>query len=585
MSGLNTQQKQAVTAPEGPALIVAGPGTGKTKTLTTRIAYVLEVLGADPSEIVALTFTNKAAREMNTRLRTLVGLHAPLPKVTTFHALGHALLQANDHTPYTLISEPERMQLIRGLSKPATFKGMHTRELSLLISRTKTTQGVVPDTSLQELTTRYEKAMTEHGWRDFDDLLCQAYQLLECDETLRPQYKYIFIDEFQDTNELQYAFLRLLGTGDGLFAIGDPNQSIYAFRGADGDMFRRFQADFPHARVIELSVNYRSKPEIVAVGNALFPEAPQLQAWQTEPGVVRTVRTLNEYSEAAYIVSAVTQGIGGSDMLSAADGGNHQPRDYAVVYRTHRIGKIVERALAESGIPYQVAGEGSPYERPDIAAVIGVLRYMQQPDKFGREKLAALAVLQTFRQTQLTALLAELPDPEGMAVCEIALQIAAIFSLGQGSGLQDLQQFFGTLVQFGKDLGACLAYIDKLAETEFYDPNVNAVTLLTIHASKGLEFMHVFVCAVEEGVIPKLVKDKDDTIEEERRLLYVAATRAQECLEILYATTRMGTPATMSRFIGELPEAVLPRTTDPQMVTLERRLKKRLQKRAQESLF
>jgi superfamily I DNA/RNA helicase len=575
---MNDQQRRAVTAREGSTLIVAGPGTGKTKTLTGRIAFLLEGKHAKPEDIVALTFTNKASREMRERLQGLLEKNAVLPKVTTFHALGHELLR-HAGGMQRLLREPERQEIIRSISRPQELKGLSARELGLIISRLKTSLQPRPDDAPVNLLKAYEAELQVRQAYDFDDLLTKTYEHLRVDRS-RPQYKHALVDEFQDTSELQYELLKLLSTKEDIFVIGDPNQSIYAFRGAGVEMFKEFRSDFPNVEVVNLSINYRSRPEIVALANAIFSKGPQLTAHVQTPGMAQVVQTFNEYSEAAYVINTIEQGIGGSDMLKAnGDQMVRQPRDYAVLYRTHRAAKTLQRAFAESGIPYQVAGEGSPYEYPEIQAIIAVMSYLQDPDE------GALPVLKSFSLNQVKALLKRVSIPPNLSVSDLAARIAEVFGFDSN---QNLHQFLNALVQFGTreaGLDAALEHINEISQSEFYDPSVNAVTLLTIHASKGLEFEHVFLCAAEEGILPKLSKKGEENFDEERRLFYVAVTRAKEVLEVLYAKTRSTTSAKLSRFVEETPEGIMPLTVDPEMQSIERKRKKRQQKRAQGSLF
>ncbi len=574
LNQLNARQHQAVEADDGPVLIVAGPGTGKTKTLTARVAYLLTDRLVKPDEIVALTFTNKAAREMRQRLGALCGGKIALPKVTTFHAIGRDILQqTGDAQP--LLSESDRQEIIRVLARPTQFKSPSVHELGLLISHFKTAVSKALSEPQQTLLARYEQALRDRQMHDFDDLLVKAVELLQAGKA--PRYTHVLVDEFQDTSELQYVMLRLLAGGQNIFAIGDPNQSIYAFRGAGAAMFERFRADFPGAMTIALTSNYRSRPEVVVLANAIFPGSPRLVAESKDIGTVRAVQTLNEYSEADYILAAVEQGIGGSDLLKANSEDNvREPRDYAVLYRTHRAGKVLQETFAAAGIPYQVAGEGSPYELPAIQAVIAVMRYLYEPAP------AALPKLKNFSENQMRTIADSITFAEGSSVCDLAVKITLAFGLGDG---QHFQQFRSMLVQFGADLGAAVRHIDSIAEQEFYDTTVNAVTLLTIHAAKGLEFGHVFVIAAEEGILPKLSSKGDGNIDEEHRLFYVAVTRAKDSLEILHTKTRAGKLASTSRFVDTLPKTLLPRTDDPNLRALEKRLKKRAAKRAQSSLF
>lgn len=545
---LNKQQRQAVEAGDGAVLIVAGPGTGKTRTLTARMAYLLAG-GIHPNEMVALTFTNKAAREMRDRLTVLVGNSANLPKICTFHALAADLLK-HSGDERKLVKPAEQQEIIKSLNRPQALKGLSLRELTLAISRAKTSLGTLLDEAVRRMLETYEATLAEQGVYDFDDLLTKAYQLLQAEKAGRPCYRYVLVDEFQDTSDLQYELLKLLGSGENIFAIGDPNQSIYAFRGAGAEMFTRFRADFPAVKEIALTENYRSCPQIVRLANAIFPDSPQLRPQARAPGNAQSVETLNEYSEAAYVLGEIEQGIGGTTMLSAS--GHYdvrEPRDYAVLYRTHRAGKAVQRAFAEAGIPHQIAGEGSPYEQPEVQAIITELR--------------------------TTEISSDTP------VYDAARKIAERLRLPPDK----LAQFFGTLVQFGSDICACLKYLDDIAEQEFYDPSVNAVTLMTVHASKGLEFPRVFLIAAEESILPKITKKDPGDIDEEKRLFYVAVTRGKETLTVLYAKTRAAEPAQPSRFITMLSEKVLPCTADPNLPVLERRQQKRKAKRAQASLF
>ncbi|HUB93286.1 MAG TPA: ATP-dependent helicase [Verrucomicrobiae bacterium] len=548
LSELNALQRLAVEASDREVLIIAGPGTGKTKTLTARIAYVLEN-GAKPNDIVALTFTNKAAREMRERLADLLRDDTRLPKICTFHALGADLLQRSGDTR-PLIKPAEQQELIRGLSRPQEFKNITLRELTLLISCAKASRNGPVNEAIAGLLEQYEEALASHGCYDFDDLLIKAVERLRSSIDKRLSYMYVLVDEFQDTSELQYELLKLLSSGGRVFAIGDPNQSIYSFRGAGAEMFTRFRLDFSDVKEVALTENYRSRPEIVQLANAIFPGSPQLIPQTDELGHVQAMKTLNGYSEAAYVLREIEQGIGGSTMLNASGHQDvRQPRNYAVLYRTHQAGRIIQKVFAEGSVPYQIAGEDSPYERPEVQAIITELRAVR--------------------------------DLKSRSVYDFAQQTIERLQLPS----EKVVQFLGTLVQFGNNIEACLQHIDDIAEQEFYDPSVDAVTLMTIHASKGLEFAHVFLIAAEEGILPKVTSKDAGNVEEERRLFYVAATRAKESLTILHTKSRGVESMTPSRFITGLPDAVLPRIVDPDFSVLERRQQKRRAQRAQTSLF
>lgn len=564
MEGLNQAQRKAVQADDGPVMIIAGPGTGKTKTLTARIAY-LAGQGVDPKRILALTFTKKAAAEIAARLQ---GTKA---KVTTFHGLCYELLDEE----LQFVAEPRRLQIIKGLSKPAELKGVSARELGLIISRAKN-EVSIDDPILAKLVQAYDKALKAHGLCDFDDLLRRSYDLLATNPAARgdmqARYQHFLVDEFQDTNRLQYELLKLLRGNDNLFVIGDPNQSIYGFRGASGTIFEQFRQDFPNVQRISLSRNYRSIPAVVRLSNAIFAHGPQLRAIQTGQGWVRAVNVLNEYSEAAWVLNEIQRAIGGGDFLRAVSDDQREThrnlRDFAVLYRSRSAAQALTKLFNESGLPYQVVGDGSPYDHPEVQAIVALFKAVSRSET---------PELEGFSAAQRQALLELLQPSAQLVPSGLAQKIAAI--LGFEPSLA-LTQFISALVRF-ETIEAALNHLETIAEQDFYDPQADAITLLTIHAAKGLEFPHVFVVGAEEGILPS----RRGLPEEERRLFYVAVTRAKERLDILHAKHRGGQPAAPSAFITSLPDEVLERLVDPDMQAQARRIAKKAAKRSQQSLF
>ena len=427
----------------------------------------------------------------------------------------------------------------------------------------------------------YDQALAEQNVCDFDDLLLHVYHQLSADDKARRKiqatYRAILVDEFQDTNELQYELLKLLNSTDNLFVIGDPRQSIYGFRGAHAGVFDRFHADWPDALQVTLTVNYRSAPEIVRLSGSIFPDAPALAAHNQTPGQVRCVEVLNEYSEAQWIIAAIEQHIGGSTMLRGHDHHDQAARaatfrDFAVLYRTHAVAKTVKKLLDESGIPYQVAGEGSPYQRPDVQTVLGGLGYLaggDLPELPGLTEGQSLAVLEPLKSNDQTTsqLISTLAHKLGYPL--------------EGAFLQ----FLNAASRFDQSIAAYLAHIQSIADQDFYDPEATAVTLMTIHASKGLEFPHVFLIGAEDSLLPHHSPKRPADLDKEKRLFYVAVTRAAQNLDILHTRTRAGQPATLSPFVSVLPKDVLPHITDPALTDHQRRAQKRRLKRSQTSLF
>ena len=577
LKDLNHQQTQAVKAGPGPVLIVAGPGTGKTKTLTARIAYLLASGQARPDEILALTFTNKAAAEMRERVVAAIGSAHNQPRIATFHALCREMLSEHLGKPLIFIGQAERVALIKDLRKTAAFKQLTTHELATQISRAKNSLTPDYDEQFTALLADYNAALYRKGLHDFDDLLMQTHTLLTNAGVGKLRFRYLLIDEFQDTSQLQYSLMQLLRATDNLFVIGDPKQSIYGFRGITDDMFERFKTDFPHHKNIMLTTNYRSTPQVVELGNAIFPEAPALRAHRQLDGTAATVQVLNEYSEAAWIVDAIEQALGGTDFLrshaaSQAEDQTRQFRDYAVLYRTHRTAKVLQRELDRSGIPYQVVGEGSPYEQSAVKTIIQTLRYLEYD--------AELPELKDFSTAQTRQLLAALRTKNPMLSTQLVHKIITTFGMAnEGS---NLSQFMSALVRFDHEgIRSFLEYIDLISEQVFYDPTANVVTLLTIHAAKGLEFTQVFLLGTEQDILPHAAGELD----EEHRLFYVGATRAKDQLYLLHTKTRAGKNANLSQFAAALPEKILPCTIDPHMAEQTRKLAIRRQKKSQTSLF
>lgn len=584
LRGLNAEQRRAAEAGDGAVMIMAGPGTGKTRTLAARVAELVRGRGVLADTVLALTFTVKAAEEMRERIARLADARVA---VLTFHGLARGLLKSAE-VERRVVRDDERLEILRGLKRQEGLKGLALRDLALAVSRAKNATG---DTSgdLGRIIELYRAALEERAAWDYDDMLVEAYRLLAAREGR--VYQHVLVDEFQDTSEVQYEIARLLAGGAGLFVIGDERQAIYGFRGAGGGMFERFRADYPQAEAVSLTRNYRSAPEIVALGNAIFPEADGLASEVEVVGKVRVLTTLNEYSEADWVVGEIEAALGGTDMLKAgantAETGGRGFRDFAVIYRTHAAAKALKGRLETAGTPYQVAGEGSPYERPEVRLVAAALRYLATQREEERESLVALEPLAALGRVQVDVLLEGWrSDAAELGLVELAEKLAV--QLGVQGAAADLAQLFVTLARFekvGHPLEAAARYFDGLSENGFYDPDADAVTLLTIHASKGLEFTRVFLIGANEGVLPHVRPGAQADLGEERRLFFVAVTRAKDELDIVTTKFRSGKPAELSRFVTRLPTAVAAREIDPALPALERKLKLQRAKRSQGTLF
>jgi DNA helicase-2/ATP-dependent DNA helicase PcrA len=527
----DADQTAAVAHPEGPLLIVAGPGTGKTRTLVARIARLLAD-GADPATITAITFTRKAATELRQRLGVAVGAQSQGVAAVTFHALGLELLRqhaaaAGLPADFQVLDEAARLTLLRQLADESGVAGEASR-LGHAISRAKADARLAEiSTDLARLLPRYQAALAERGAVDFDDLVARALGMLEANpEALaqaRTRCRHLLVDEYQDINACQYQLVRRLAPASGatsLCAVGDPDQAIYGFRGSDPSYFARFAEDYPEARVVTLTRNYRSSAPVVALATAVIERAPRrarrpLEA-QGRPGphVVRHLVT-DEYAEAELIAAEIEHAVGGMSLLTsgvgrAAEARDDEPNlafhDIAVLTRLSAQADPIEEALGRASIPCQRAGDESLTARPHIADLLARLR--RAVEREGRKPLA-----DTLASIDPDAAL----EPRRQRAVELLATLALPFG-------DDLPAFLEA-VAVGRDA--------DLAQT------AQKVSLLTLHASKGLEFPLVFIAGCEDGILPlRLPWLPAADVDEERRLLYVGMTRAKRRLVLLAARRR-----------------------------------------------
>lgn len=569
LSQLNDEQRRAVDMTQGPLIIVAGPGTGKTKTLAHKFAYLLGELGVDSRDIVAVTFTKKAAKELHERVAALLPAVRADLNIGTFHALafqwltgvGVRVRMASAEYQHTILQE-----LMAERELPHHGQALTAPEVVRLFSCVK--NGVRVDSPLtpewQELLTAYTARLRSDNYFDYDDLLIEASVQMR---TNAPAYLYVLLDEFQDTNELQYQLLRLMSQkARQVCVIGDPYQSIYSFRGASDEIFARFKNDYGGVHEIVLRVNYRSRAMILRASQQLFPQAAKLQATRSGEGVVTCVETINDATEAAWIVDAVRERVGGTDLGSVDSRGAVDASatfaDFAVVYRVHDIGRGVARAFQRSGIPYQVVGGDSFYEQPLVITLIYCLQLIAAnrhgvphvPPDPGYDALMVRRMKRLGLSVEVVLSLA--------GILTISELVQAIFDRMKVSEsrkkyfillVQELQSHLARYDEHPDGLTSFLAYVHYLDTHDYYDDRRDAVTLLTMHAAKGLEFPYVFICGFEEGIIPhENYVRSPAALEEEKRLLYVAMTRAQLELYLLFAHSRRQQKARISQFRAEL---------------------------------
>jgi DNA helicase-2/ATP-dependent DNA helicase PcrA len=610
LEGLNTEQRKAVETTEGPLLILAGAGSGKTKTLTHRIAYLLASGKSTPFNILAVTFTNKAAGEMRGRVAHILG-HNPdnrsvIPYLGTFHSICVRLLRQDGEAidiprNFVIWDESDRSAAIKQASKQAAIneKTYPPRLLTSLISSAKnemvgpaefaSVANGAAGTAAAKVYPLYERSLRDAGALDFDDLIGRAVSLLSNNPQIRSkwqqQFKYVMIDEYQDTNSAQYKLVRLLtGPNQNIAVVGDDWQSIYSWRGADYRNILNFEKDYQNCTVIKLEQNYRSTKNILDAAHSVISQNKQRsnkKLW-TQMGAgspVQVLQVTNERAEAETIVRRVKTAVD----LKARD-----YKEFAVLYRTNAQSRAVEEVFVHYGIPYRIVGGVRFYDRKEIKDVMAYLRVIYQPEDFvSFERVVNVPArgigaksLQNFNQwrvqnrlglyeglikvrecSALTAKaqsgLAEVADimnsyraqMEELAPAALIdslirrLDYLRFLSDGTPQGearIENVRELLTVAAQY-QDMGLAgfleeVALVSDLDRTDF---GSNAVTLMTIHAAKGLEFPVVFMTGLEEGIFPhsRALYDAKE-LEEERRLMYVGMTRAKQELYLMHAVSR-----------------------------------------------
>ncbi len=564
--GLNAAQREAVTDYNGPALILAGPGTGKTKTLTTRVAHLIEA-GVHPASILALTFTNKAATEMRERLRALLADRAAPsertePTIATFHAFGLSILRecaselGRDAT-FSIINATERAELLREVPSIGTHTS--SRERSALSNRIGTAKEELAsaediaydDTLFAELFDAYEQLLREINAFDLEDLLRLPILRLENDSAFRRRYRervrWILVDEYQDVNKAQYRLLRTLAPEHdaNLCVIGDPNQAIYGFRGAMVRYIREFQTDYPDARVHHLTTSYRCSARILNASTQVLDVESENGLEGVATGVnVRIVEARTDRSEAEFVARTIEDLLGGLQFFSmdsevaAGDAANgiESLSDFAVLCRTRRQMSTIEKALLDHHVPYQRIDTGPRFRSGGASRLITLLTHYRNP----RNRVVALRLAREGIEPNRKLFGTGGRRLEEISVTKALSVLRAEYPIvGKESDDAEIRELLSVADRFGGDHDRFLRSIDIGSDLDRYERAGEKVTLMTLHAAKGLEFAAVFVVGCEDGLLPyTLFRDRTD-IEEERRLLYVAMTRAKRYLYLTNATRRV----------------------------------------------
>jgi uncharacterized protein (TIGR00375 family) len=578
LDGLDPDQRAAAAVPGGPLLIVAGPGTGKTRTLTHLIAHRVRELGVPAEQCLAVTFTRRAAAEMRERLEALVPAAAARVVVTTFHGLGLRIVREQHArlgvAPDARVADDAlRLTLLRDALSALSARSMAGDGRRLAAVSTELSERKRGGERTAELD-RYDAALRQRGLVDLDDLMTLPVRLLEADPELAASYRdrwpIVCVDEYQDVDELQYRLLRALSRPDGdICAIGDPDQAIYGFRGADVGFFLRFQTDFPAARVVQLTRNYRSSQPIVraavqVVAPTTLVPGRRLTAMTSERGApIEVRRAATEQDEAAVVVDTIEQLLGGSSFHSfdsgmvdsgmvesgtaeAARDAQLSFADFAVLYRTDAQSHAIADGLRRKGFPFQRRSHDRLARQPGVQAVLRALR--EHADGGPRRP-----VLGRVRAAVQVALDAAADDGEA---ADVRAAIDLLAPLATDCGI-DLERFWTELA-----LGA---------EVDAWDPRADRISLLTLHAAKGLEFPVIFIAGCEDGLLPLRWPGEQDEQRaeadeaEERRLFFVGMTRATTHLVLTQAARRARAGALRdtkpSPFLAQLPESLVDRST------------------------
>ena len=612
LTGLNPAQLEAVVAEPGPILVVAGAGSGKTRVLTHRIAHLVDEHGAAPASVLAITFTNKAAGEMAERVNRALGRSATGMWVMTFHAACARILRAEAtrigfRQSFSIYDSSDQVRLVRSIieddlgkdSKRYPARGVHARisdAKNRLISAEQfadDSDGYF-DTTVGEVYLRYQSRLLEAGAMDFDDLLVHTANLLEqipeAREKWQTAFKHVLVDEYQDTNHAQYRLIRSLAAGhQSIFVVGDSDQSIYSWRGADIRNILDFEKDFPNARTIRLEQNYRSTQHILDAANAVIEHnegRQEKRLWselgQGEP--VRVVECQDERSEARFVVGQIARVIGEGGSL----------RDVAVFYRTNAQSRALEEALRQADVPYRIIGGTGFYDRQEIKDALAYLRAIANPS----DDVSLRRIINVPRRAIGDTTVSRLAEHAGMLGVSLRLALLDAESILPGSAarkavsgfaalmdrltasavsmepaelleriydetamieslraertleangrIENLDELLGVarsatltgepeadLAMFLQEL-SLVSDADQLPDSD----DDSAVTMMTLHTAKGLEFPRVYMVGMEDNIFPHARALEEANLEEERRLCYVGMTRAREQLTMTYARTR-----------------------------------------------
>ncbi len=618
LKDLNPEQREAVLQVDGPVLVIAGAGSGKTRVLTYRIAYLIGVVGVNPYEIYAATFTNKATQEMKERIENLIGMDISQMWIGTFHSLCARILRRHAgllgySSNFTIYDRTDQKNLVKTfLENNARIK---PQKLVSRISAYKNGSYIPEDSEELNLMKKYEQLMKENNALDFDDLLLLTIKLFEDNPEVKNYYaekfKFVHVDEYQDTNRTQYRLLlHLSSVHRNIFAVGDEDQSIYGFRGADIRNILDFEKDFPEAKIIRLEQNYRSTKNILkaatnVIANNRYRRGKTLWTKNPEGEKIKLISARDEIEEAEKVVQYIFNS-------------GRAYKDFVILYRTNAQSRSFEQVLRNYNIPYTIVGGIKFYERKEIKDILAYLKILVNP----KDEVSLLRIinvpprgigkktiefLRDFAQRNNLSLFETLQFAENFGgirantklrmmefyeninfmkeyakehdAYEVAKKMISLMeyrsyiistfgenSVETESKLENIDALLGSIARFVEDVDDpsvenYITSISLLTDIDEWDDKDNIVTLMTVHNAKGLEFPVVFITGLEETVFPHISSFGNDyELEEERRLFHVALTRAKERVILTFASRRSIRPnsiLSVSRFVKEIPEDVI----------------------------
>jgi len=631
LKGLNPEQKKAVKHHQGPLLILAGAGSGKTRVLTHRIAHLIYEYGVSPYNILAVTFTNKAAGEMKERIENLISADSKAIWMSTFHSICVRILRREINklgynTNFVIFDTSDQRTLIKNILKelnidtkkfnPRAVLGTISSAKNQLISPKDYESNNYFEEVVKQVYELYQERLKGNNALDFDDLIMKTVELFEeyplVLEHYQERFKYILVDEYQDVNHAQYRLINLLAEKyKNICVVGDDDQGIYGFRGADISNILSFENDYPNTKVIKLEQNYRSTKKILeaafgVVRNNIDRKDKKLWTENDEGQDLRLYKASSGQEEADYIANEISR-------LKERD--DYSFNDFAILYRTNAQSRSLEQALIRKEIPYRIIGGLKFYDRKEIKDILAYLRLIYNPD----DDISLERIINVPKRGIGNTTIGRLQDyalKEGINLLEAVYQVAKIGTLGARSTskvrsfgeminqfrakaeelsvlaltekvldktgylkdlklegtieaesrIENINELLTDMKEFNKEdregnLGDYLEEVSLIADVDNLDKNAEAVVLMTLHSAKGLEFPIVFLAGMEEGLFPhSMSMNSEAEVEEERRLCYVGITRAEKLLYLTHATYRMVYGKSQynapSRFISEIPKTL-----------------------------